>query len=461
MISAQNHPLLLSGNRYLWVLLVFLFVLPSCGTTKKGKSQGRPHGRISTKKHHTKKTKKIVWTEGHDDRKPPIKDTSTTSSGTKGNDGKPTEINADINKEDVYDVVYFIPFDARGKKSERFVQYYAGMQIAKRILEKEGVNLNVTVIDEKSGSFEDILSENIDSEVDAIVGPYDRSNLRIAAKTAKEKRLPLISPWQSSPKITKDNPYYIQLRPGLNEHYLTIFKDIKQSYDADQVTIIGRSTNTSDLKRIKRLQKMAAYVWDEKEKKPLNEYTMLQDSIDFGVTAFDSLMFDQDEVVVVIPNWSFEDESFIYGALRRLSAEKGMSKVIVYGMPIMLESDKINFDYYNSLNMRVARSKFVDKRDNDVNRFRRDFLEEFGTLPTDNAYEGYDNLMYLGRNITKYGKNFQFYLFNDTGYYMQAAYNVRPRYKSSKSDHREIKYFENSNVDIIEFKNNRFSRKLK
>ena len=131
-------------------------------------------------------------------------------------------------------------------------------------------------------------------------------------------------------------------------------------------------------------------------------------------------------------------------------------------MPIMLESEKINFDYYNSLNMKVARSKFVDEEDGDVIRFKRDFVNKYGALPTDDAYEGYDNLMYIGRNIHEYGKNFQFFLNKDQGYYLQAKYNVVPTRADSPDDLMEkINYFENKNVDIVEFKNNRFARNIK
>lgn len=207
---------------------------------------------------------------------------------------------------------------------------------------------------------------------------------------------------------------------------------------------------------------MAEDVWGENDENHLQEFMLIQDSIDMGETAFDSIFVEDKTNVMIIPNWSYEDEAFIYGALRRLSVEKGMAKVVVYGMPIMIESEKINFDYYNSLNMKVARSKFVDERDGDVIRFKRDFVNTYGALPTDDAYEGYDNLMYIGRNLNEYGKNFQFYLNKDEGYYLQAKYNVTPTIIDSPDDRLEkINYFENKNVDIIEFKNNIFVRNTK
>ena len=461
MISVLNLLPRLSGNN-IAVFLILAFLLSSCGGTEKAvrrtntKTTKTTTGTKVTGVNKKKKVKEVEWTEAKDDKKPPIKNSTTASSS-----GKPELI-----KEDVYDITYFIPFDAgnymnSAKKSDRFIQYYSGMLVATNILEKEGVKLNINVVDEKKRKFETIIKEEVDSRTDAIVGPYSRKSLKVAAQYAKSREIPLISPWQASSKIAKDNPYYIQLRPNLDEHYYSIFEHVKENFDLEQVHIVGRLTNVNDGKRIKKLQRMAKDVWGESTEDILTECKLIQDSIDVGETAFDSIFVGEKPLIFIIPNWSFEDEAFIYGSLRRLSVEKGLSDVIVYGMPIMLESEKINFDYYSSLNMRVARSKFVDERDYDVSRFKRDFVNTYGAMPTDDAYEGYDNLMYIGRNLNEFGKNFQYYLNEDQGYYLQAGYRVEETRKDSRSDKPQgINYFENKNVDIIEFKENRFVRNL-
>lgn len=465
MISALNRRQQSNGNNMraiIFSLFVLSLIFSSCGGTDKvvkrspkPKKDRTSKGTDVTNVKKKGKVKEVEWTEAKDDKKPPIVEPV-----------KKTLSDIEILKEDVYDISYFVPFNARTydpeSSSDRFIQYYSGMLIATEILEKNNINININVVDEKKARFENVLSSGVNSETDVIIGPYSRKALKVASKYAYENQVPLVSPWQASSKITEDNPYYVQLRPNLDEHYYSIFEDIKANgFDLENVHIIARQTNLKDGKRLKKLHRMAKDVWGESDENHLQEFLAIQDSLDNGETAFDSIFIDKEVSVAIIPNWSFEDENFIYGALRKMSVEKGMSKLIVYGMPIMINSDRINFDYYSSLNMRVARSKFVDERDGDVQRFKRDFVDKYGALPTDDAYEGYDNLMYIGRNLSKYGKNFQYFLGKDQGYYLQAGYNVEITRKDSTDDSmKNINYFENKNVDIIEFKNNRFVRNL-
>jgi hypothetical protein len=471
MISVLSRLLQSSGNNnfnrkytHLAILLVFGLLLSACaGTDKAVRRSPNQSTKKTTKRGDVtkvkKKVKEIEWTEAKDDAKPPIERPKVERLG-----------DIEILKEDIYDITYFIPFDAGNyansqSASDRFVQYYSGLLIATEILEREGVSLNLNIVDEKKRSFNNLLPSSISADTDVIIGPYNRNNLKAAARLAAQKQIPIVSPWQASATITKENPYYIQLRPNTDNFYYAILEDIKKKYsDLENVYLLGReaSPKDNDKKRTRKLQKLAKDVWGKSDENHLQEFMLSQDSIDIGETAFDSIFVVDKPNVMIIPNWSFKDEAFVYGALRRLSVEKGITDVVVYGMPIMIESDKINFDQYNSLNMRVARSKFVDEYDGDVARFKRDFVNKYGALPTDDAFEGYDNLMFIGRNLKKHGKNFQYFLNKDQGYYLQAKYNVEATRKDSPDDRlQKINYFENKNVDIIEFKNNRFARKIR
>lgn len=459
MTSVLNHLRPLSGNRIkLFILLIAVIGLGSCNTTKKASSSRTRTVKVNDKKRPTdtkrkKRVKRPEWKEGRDNSRPPITVKEDRSAA--------------IDKEAVYDIAYLLPldaanYDASSRRGQKFMNYFAGMEMAKEILEREGISLNINVADSKSGSVSSQLRNTVNNQTDAIVGLYDTTNLKAAAAYAKKNKIPLVSPWKASTKITAENSYYVQLRPNLDEYYKAIIKDIKDNYKADQVYILRRNTK-NDKRMAAFVQRIGQAYYRSSSTTPFTEFEVDLDSLAIGETTFDEIFNPEETNVVILPHFSFsKDEDFVYGCTRRLSVEKGPSKMVLYGMEILLDSDKINFDHYSALNVKSARTKFVDEGDGDVQRFKRRFLEVYGALPTADAYEGYDNLMFIGRNLEKYGKNFQHHLEKDNGYYLQAAYDVQKTFpKGSGDDFKDINYFENKHVDIISFDGRRFKRKIK
>jgi len=459
MISVPNHQRLSSGNslKTLCGLLIVLFLV-SCGGTDRAVSKTRSNTKrvTVTKNPNRSKTSKIdtvQWTEATDTKYPPIVD----------NSGEATA----LIKEEQYDVTYLLPLKALdyassgSTKNMKFINYFSGLEMAKEILEREGVKLNINIVDSEKRNIESVLSNSVNNETDVMVGLFDTGDLQKAATLAKDNGIPLISPWKASSKVTKSNPYYIQLRPNLDEYYKTIVRDIVENYKAEQVYILGRN-NSKDKKIVNYVQRIGK-AYFRSDTLPFNNFVVEEDSLIYGEVAFDSIFNPELENVVIIPNFSNSDEPFVYNCTRRLSVEKGMAKMTVYGMELLIDSDKIGFDQYNALNMKCARTKFVDEADSDVQRFKTAYFNVYGSLPTDDAYEGYDNLMFIGRNISKYGKNFQHFLDRDNGYYLQAAYDVQKTFsKGSKDDDfKDINYFENKHVDIISFDGRRFRREPK
>ena len=112
--------------------------------------------------------------------------------------------------------------------------------------------------------------------------------------------------------------------------------------------------------------------------------------------------------------------------------------------------------------MKVVMSDFVDEDHGKIREFRRDFLDKYGEIPDTDAVKGYDLMLYLGRNIWKYGKNFQQYLENEASSYLQSIYDIR-KAKSEDSpvaaDPDRFDFYENKHLDIIEFRGNKWQKR--
>jgi hypothetical protein len=464
MISVPNRLRLLNGSKLLFLAILILSI-SSCGIFKDQRS---------SKPSRTYKKHK------------PVKKADTIKVDTLEFEEEVVDL-PEIDEEDlyqkygselkdVYKVALILPLETgqgiqdlsalKSDLSYRFINYYAGIQLALEDLSKKGLNLEVEVMNSslESNDGRRYMNQLNKLQPDLIIGPYERDLLKELAAYGKRKQIPVISPWQSSSKITRDNPYYIQLKPDIKAYYQKMVEDINQHFISGQVYIIGRENMQVEKNRINYIQEVQADSWDAYGKvEPYQVFYVEEDSLSQGQTAFDSLFVDQfyREIAVLIPNWSFRDEQFIYSCLRKLNAEKQETTVTVYGMPIVYDSDKIGYNLYNSLNVRLVMDGYVQTSDEAVSAFRNRYYNQFKALPLKDALEGYDMMMYIGSNLARYGTKFQFFLTDVQQDFLHTSFRMRPKLQDDKieaEDLESVDYFENAHIDVWGFDYNSFRK---
>jgi len=473
MISVQNHLQLLSGNKIIFAFLLMIFLV-SCGAKKAVTSSKTKDAPV----YDSSKPKPNVGSEKDVTSEPPkVKIKIDTTELKYPKSPKPPIVVKDKSKptnkgglllKDSYNIKMLIPLNSDGYNpnelsQSRFVHFYAGVMIALEILDDEGLKFTVEVIDTEEGikPLKDKSSDIVNEDTDLIIGPFDRDDVKLFAELCKEKRIPLVSPWQTSTKITNENPYYIQMKPNLKEHFLKLAQSTTSEFKKGEVYIVGKNNKETN-SWISYFQDAAADKLGMNTKDFYIPYYVTDDSLSLGPTAFNRLLKNSKVKAIILPNYSYVDESFAYSCLRRLMAEKGGKQIIVYGMPMLYESEKIEFDYYHALQMRMVMSDFVDENQADIRAFRRDFLDLYGEIPSPDAIKGYDLMLYIGRNIWKYGTGFQNYLEDEATTYMQSTYDIK-KAKSEDSptanDPDAFDYYENKHLDIIEFRGTKFHRR--
>lgn len=448
MISAPSHRQLLSGNNF-YFALIFLFGIVGCTASKTVIQRPDPQDKVvieKPKEIETPKIDTVEWTEISEEDAPPIINETPSAPG--------------LDKRGTYNISVLMPLDAnklsqnagpnKDLDNNKFVNFYAGAMLAFEQLDQEGVNLNVNIYDSKSENIDDLLDSYEMRNSDVIVGPRDTEVLKKVSSFGKEREITVVSPWKSSSKITSENPYYIQLIPGLYDHYYKIAEHAAENFESHNVILIGREG--ADQRRFKYFQQEA----------PFKEYMVNEDSLMVGESAFDSLFVETPETqALILPNYSSKDERFIYNCLRRINIEKGLKQVVVYGMPIMKDSDRTTYNFYSSLNMHICLSKFVDTSEEEVVNFERAYYNRYAALPTTDAFEGFDVMMYIGKSLDEYGANFQFHIEENENDYLQTSYNLERIFKSEdmdKDNFENINYYGNKHLDIIAFKQNAFRR---
>lgn len=454
MILAQNHLRRLSGNKFfILIFCILALAFASCSGTKKvsdskvlkpSKNDGKDIGQKGSTTVDT-----IHWTE--------IDRTKEYNS---------TIEDLDLEKKDRYNVSLLFPFelsssdtrDANSSKTQlgQMVNYYGGVKMALDQLEEEGVNLDVQVLDSESGNFDQKLQKCITSDV--IIGPRTKEQLLTTANFGRINNIPIISPWLSSSKITKDNPYFVQLKTSLKNHFNKIVSHAKSEFPDEQIILLGRKNVREDMSYMRYMQNVAAAINNDNNKSPLQEFYIEEDSLRLGEFAFDSIFIEGKTTVFILPNHSFaSDEDFIYNTARKMNGEKGLENVILYGMPILLESDKVKYDLHRGLNMRICRASYVDRSKVEFKEFRQNYFDKYGAFPSDEALEGYDMMIFIGRSIYNYGRKFQYFLDTYDSSLLQSKFDIQKVYKDKgDDDFKNIQYFQNDHLYILTFIEDKF-----
>lgn len=438
MISAPNHLLPLSGNKIFWIV-VTLWIIGCSPAAKLQKD----------------KTTVVIGEnkeiEKQADPKPKTSQDTLIATETKPKeevfekDGK--QIDNPVKKYNHFDLAVVLPFNDN-ESNERFLQYYGGMKLAADELQMEGYDLNVKVYSAEEAN----LMEKLKAEGQQLIfAPSEENTLKQILEYGKSQNIPVVSPFFSLSSV-EHAPNYIQLKPSLRSHFVSIIKHALQLHPVEDIVLVGRNTK-NDKAWFKFFQTTAAELNDGEGVKAITEFFVLDDSLATGVNVFGDLM-QQGKKVFVFPNYSYKDELYLYNAMRRLLAERGMHEVTVYGMPILKDSEKMGFDFFSGLHIHVPASRYIDNTREEVKSFDRKFFDRYGALPEGDAYEGFDHFLFIARHLSQYGADFARYLSTDSGQYLQAKFDVRG--VKSEGSTAEIDYFENKHLEILYFNGTRF-----
>ncbi|MFZ1705719.1 MAG: ABC transporter substrate-binding protein [Saprospiraceae bacterium] len=466
MTLVRNLPQLLSGNNKLvFILFCWLFFT---GCSRKTfvvdspqiiKPEKKPNPDTTDIVSIDKKTKSLDTIQWNDvsEANPPIK---TPETNVDVRDKNPTGTIGKFVK-DQYNVRLLIPlnsvlYNETTLTTNRFVQFYAGVLMALEELEKKGSKLTLHVTDTGTPNFKiaDEVKSIENNPPDLIIGPFEREDLKLIASEAQKREITVVSPWQTSTKITKENDFYIQMKPNLKEHFLKITEHVCKHYQQGEVIVITH--NNQEGVSWYNFFNDAANKYSN-QNSFLTHFAVSSDSLVSPNTAFVNLFKTKSPKAIILPYYSYNDEAKLYSVIRRLSADKGINEVVVYGMPLMIESERIDYEFYSSLNIRVAMSEFVYADDYNVRLFKRKFLDFFGELASVDAIKGYDVMMFIGQNMKQYGSKFQEAIVQEKQYFLQTQVELQKTISDdSKKNPGEFDFFENKHILIIEFKQNGF-----
>jgi Periplasmic binding protein len=385
---------LLPIMRLYFILLIISGLLVGCDAPKRAvPSPNRPKP--------TQPTRPATTTPNPNPTQPsgtPVPNAPTNP--TTGNVTRPT-----------YRIALLMPFQTNmanstspvPEKSELSLQFYAGFQLALNdaSLQPNTPNLVVDVLDAQStdADFAVVMNDNRLAKAQVVIGPTKGTQVSTLAAQTKNNRQVHISPKSPNSELTTLHPGFVQLNPSLRTHCVTILQHLRSTlkYTPAQIVLVAKEKERDRLSYFQDANTAMGGA-------ALNEAIVPDAATNFDKIDLKRYIKAGQTTAFVMPSWAGQD--WVVAFLARLKAIKGNNTVEVYGMPQWLEYEQIEPELLSSLNVHVTAATYIDRNDAATVAFEQRFYEQFGTIPDNDAFSGYDTGRWLSLMLSRHGLAF-------------------------------------------------------
>ena len=384
---------------------------------------------------------------------------------------------------------------SKSKKSRSlsFLQFYEGFMMAAEMMEKQGMKLDLTVIDvtENVSSAESALSQIEDKEWDLIVGPFFGKSFAVIEKYAKANGIAVVNPLSTRRSVIEDSPNVVKAKAGDVGLVLTISNLVKNHYSNANVFIVSREKDT-DTTFLNQLEHHLNYAVNEEVTVSVDEFlqfarneserlemgSRLVPTIDVEGQVYSTGDFQNGAADNVVLSNSVKRYS--YGEIAKVKSQLSGVRdnvIIAYGddnvfatqmlnsltksadrFPITLvcapdwqKHEKLLVDNLLKMHAIFVSDFFVDYNNDDAKRFVLRFRQKYVTEPQEYAFEGYVNaLMQYGSDdlinclhcyqASMLHTNYRFYYKN----YLNAAGN-----EGKENLYWSIYQYDKENIELV------------
>ena len=334
---------------------------------------------------------------------------------------------------------------SKSSRSMSFLQFYEGFIMAAEALEKQGLKLDLTVMDvtENVASAERALGQIRGKDYDLIVGPFFGKAFDVIEEYAKANGIVVVNPLSTRELVIENNPNVVKVKPGDIGMILSISSLVKNSYSDANVFIVSRE-NTTDTAFLNQLEHHLNLAVNEEvtisgddflnfarnESERLEMGTRLVPTLDVEGQVYSTDDFQNGSMKKVVMANSIK--RYAYSEMGKLKSQLSgvrTNLIIAYGddnvfatqvlnsltksadrFPITLlcapgwqKHEKLLVENLLKMNALYVSDFFVDYQDEEVKSFVRRFRSKYVTEPQDYAFEGYDVGYYFLNALMQYG----------------------------------------------------------
>ncbi|WP_461132147.1 ABC transporter substrate-binding protein [Spirosoma lituiforme] len=313
-----------------------------------------------------------------------------------------------------YNVAVMFPFrveEFSGDKRLRANQYvydlYNGIKLAKAKLQEEGITVNLFAydLDNDANKALELVNSPAFAQTDLIIGPLYAEPNRIASAYANQNNIPLLNPIATSSDLVANQPMSFLAQPSLNQQAQKVAEQVRNLNGGRRVAIyFGQARKDSLLASAYQAEmKRQNYQVVDFRKVGGNAQSMA-DAMQFGGPTAASRPASAPTQAGISLGHVFLVSANEGDGARMLDA---LSRRKVSGALIATAS-AFNF-YQNPMSTFTRRElyllypDFIDSTREPVNLFQEEYIAKRNTIPSVFASEGYDMMLFFGRQLAKNG----------------------------------------------------------
>ena len=291
------------------------------------------------------------------------------------------------------EIALILPFNAAGKASESNMDFYSGVLLALRDLEKEGVKTTLNVFDLQAG----VPSSSDLDKNDFVLGPITATDLTtILGVTGGE--VPVISPLdQRAGDLADSRKGFIQAPSSVASQYAELAAWAAEDRAREDKIILVTET-TSNGSTAPAVGVRQALVADGTPFESVSWTVAQGRSLPASLT---SLLTKGGVNRIIVAS---EKESFVSDIARNLSILLGRGyKIAMYAPSRVRTFETVDSSIYHQDHLHICSPYFADYETPEVKAFVRAYRALYRTEPSQFAFQGYDLAHYFAKIVSKYG----------------------------------------------------------
>ena len=339
------------------------------------------------------------------------------------------------------EIALVLPFNAAGKTSESNMDFYSGVLLALRDLEKEGVKTTLNVFDLQAGTPS---SKELEDN-DFVLGPISSSDLSaILSLTGGD--VPVISPLdQRAGDLADTRKGFIQAPSSTASQYAELAAwAAEDRAREDKIILVSETTSSGSTAPALGVRQALVAAGTHFESV---SWTQAQGrSLPASLT---SVLTKGGVNRIIVAS---EKEGFVADIARNISILLGRGyKVVMYAPSKVRTFETVDSSIYHQDNLHICSPYFADYETSEVKAFVRAYRALYRTEPSQFAFQGYDLAHYFAKVVAKYGNRWTRALTRtaDTGLHTDFRFEKTPAGSYRNTGIRRIVYDTDYSTSLV------------